>query len=131
MIPLLCCILLGAAPQTAPASKTALTFTVTKSYHGFWDTQTRILVPTYLALTAADAAATEHIWNRTSNFREANPLVPSTRAGRVAYFAGTAGAVIGAAYLLHRTGHRKLEKTVLWLGCAAETQASAWTFAHP
>jgi hypothetical protein len=30
--------------------------------HKFWDPRNKVLVPSYLALTASDAAATERLW---------------------------------------------------------------------
>jgi len=92
--------------------------------HKFWDTQNKILVPSYLALTASDAAATERLWRSGPGWSESNPLVPDSRAGRVVYFAGTAAAVLGVSYLAHRTGHHKWERAILWVGTATEAQAS-------
>ena len=91
----------------------------------FWDSPNKVLVPSYLALTASDAVATERLWRSGRGWSESNPLIPNSRAGRVAYFAGTAAAVLGASYLAHRTGHHKWERAILWIGTATEAQASA------
>src|SRR5882762_8533938 len=91
--------------------------------HRYWDTQNKILIPSYLALSASDAAATERLWQSGPGWSESNPLIPGTRAGRVAYFAGTAAGVLSASYLAHKTGHHKLEKVILWIGNITEAQA--------
>jgi hypothetical protein len=89
----------------------------------FWDTPNKILVPGYLVLTASDAAATECNLESGAG-SEVNPLMPGSRAGRIAYFSATAAAVLGASYVAHRTGHHKWERAILWVGTATEATAS-------
>jgi hypothetical protein len=90
----------------------------------FWAPWNRALVPTYLGLQTYDAWRTDH--NLSGIGREDNPLARpfvGTRAGRVAYFSINAGLIVGGAWFAHRTGHRKIEKVILFFGIAEETQA--------
>jgi hypothetical protein len=73
-----------------------------------------------LALEGVDAYQTYRdasiFWERGQGpwFHELNPIArPFVRRGpgsTVGYFAAEAGVKIGVPYLLHRTGHHKLEK---------------------
>ncbi len=77
-----------------------------------WAHSNCFLLPSYLALTAADAWATQR--DQTMRWHiERNPLVPHTTAGRAAYFTGTAAAVVGVSHLLDRKGHRRWAKALL------------------
>src|SRR5690242_17177544 len=71
-----------------------------------------VAISAYLAAQGADAYATERNLSEPHS-HEINPLVPSTRAGRVAYFSLTAAGVLGISYTLERRRHRKLSKWVL------------------
>ena len=58
----------------------------------------------------------------------ARPFVRTT-AGQVGYFAGTWAGDIGLAYLMHRTGHHKLEKITLSVGIGSSLYGGV-TSAH-
>jgi len=90
--------------------------------HKFWDKENRILFAASGALSAADFAVTRA--NLQSGGRDMNPVVrffgPST-AGLAVNFAGETVGVIGVSYLLHRTGHHRLERlfTMVNIGSSA------------
>lgn len=83
----------------------------------FWTRETKVTVPTFVALMGADAYVTNRDWG---HFHEVNPLMPSTTGGRGLYFLGTSVAVIGTSYLLHKTGHKSLSKWILRIGIGTE-----------
>jgi hypothetical protein len=56
----------------------------------------------------------------------AAPFVKST-AGQVAYFSTTLAGDVTTAYLLHKTGHRKLERAVLAYGIGYSVQGAGWS----
>jgi hypothetical protein len=90
--------------------------------HKFWDRENRILFAASAALSGADFAVTRA--NLQSGGRDLNPVVrffgPST-AGLAVNFAGETAGVIGISYLLHKTGHHKLERifTMVNIGSSA------------
>jgi len=90
--------------------------------HKFWDNENRVLFAASAALSAADFAVTRA--NLQSGGRDLNPVVrffgPST-AGLAVNFAGETAGIIGVSYLLHRTGHHKLERllTLVNIGSSA------------
>ncbi len=90
--------------------------------HKFWDKENGFLFGASAALSAADFAVTRA--NLQSGGRDLNPVVrffgPST-PGLVVNFAGEAAGVMGVSYLLHRTGHHKLERlfTMVNIGSSA------------
>ena len=50
-----------------------------------------------------------------------------TTGGQIAYFAGSWARDIGVAYLLHHTGHHKLEKVALSVGIGISVQGAAYS----
>jgi hypothetical protein len=90
--------------------------------------ENRFTIPTFLALQASDAWATDKGFN-SGNWQEHNPLVSSDRSTRIVYFAGTAGAVILTGYILHRTNHHLMEKALMHIAIGTEAYASAHSWA--
>jgi hypothetical protein len=90
--------------------------------HKFWDKENGLLFGASAALSGADFAVTRA--NLQSGGRDLNPVVrffgPST-PGLVVNFAGETVCVIGVSYLLHKTGHHKLERlfTMVNIGSSA------------
>jgi len=90
--------------------------------HRFWDKENGLLFGASATLSAADFAITRA--NLQSGGRDLNPVVrffgPST-AGLAVNFAGETAGVIGVSYLLHKTGHHKLERlfTMVNIGSSA------------
>lgn len=124
-----CPALLGQGPapdaprlSTEPASTMFSTPTSFSGEHKFWDKENGVLFAASAAFSAADFAITRA--NLQSGGRDLNPIVrffgPST-AGLAVNFAGETAGVIGVSYLLHKTGHHKLERvfTMVNIGSSA------------
>lgn len=118
--------------------------------HKFFDRTNIALFTLHAATTAWDAAETHNGINaKTCTFTysvgsqavgcgiyrtdlgEDNPLARpfvSTTPGQIAFFGGTVAANIGAAYLLHRSGHYKMERIVSMVNIGFSLRgASSWT----
>ena len=117
----------GPAPDAPGASvepaSTMFAATTTRAVeHKFWDRENRLLFAASAGFSAADFAVTRA--NLQSGGRDLNPVVrffgPST-AGLAVNFAGETVGVIGVSYLLHKTGHHKLERifTMVNIGSSA------------
>jgi hypothetical protein len=104
------------------ASMAFVTPTSAPRAHRFWDKENGLLFGASATLSAADFAITRA--NLQSGGRDLNPVVrffgPST-AGLAVNFAGETAGVIGVSYLLHKTGHHKLERlfTMVNIGSSA------------
>jgi hypothetical protein len=109
-------------PSSESGSMAFVTPTSVSRAHKFWDKENAFLFGASASLSAADFAITRA--NLQSGGRDLNPIVrffgPST-PGLVVNFAGETACVIGASYLLHRTGHHKLERlfTMVNIGSSA------------
>lgn len=109
-------------PSSESASLAFVTPTSLPRPHKFWDKENTFLFGASAALSAADFAVTRD--NLQHGGRDLNPVVrffgPST-AGLAVNFAGETVGVIGVSYLLHRTGHHKLERlfTTVNIGTSA------------
>jgi hypothetical protein len=117
----------GPAPDapgsSVEAASTMFATTTTRTgEHKFWDKENGVLFAASAAFSAADFAVTRA--NLQSGGRDLNPVVrffgPST-AGLAVNFAGETVGVIGVSYLLHKTGHHKLERvfTMVNIGSSA------------
>src|SRR5579871_270960 len=81
----------------------------TSHLHRFWDNKNRALFAATAAFSTADFFVTRA--NLQSGGRELNPvtrLFGSSTPGLAVNFSLEAGSIIGASYILHRTGHHKL-----------------------
>src|SRR5579864_1530278 len=79
--------------------------------HRFWDPENRALIVAVTALNIADFAVTRA--NLQRGGRELNPMARvfgRSTPGLAANFADQTVGVIGVSYLLHKTGHHKLER---------------------
>ena len=109
-------------PSTEPASTMFATHASVAGKHKFWDKENGVLFAASAGFSAADFAVTRA--NLQSGGRDLNPVVrffgPST-AGLAVNFAGETVGVIGVSYLLHKTGHHKLERifTMVNIGSSA------------
>lgn len=83
---------------------------------------------------AFDAWGTDRTLSEGGRERDpiAKPFVGS-RGGRIAYFGASLGLDIGGSYLLHRTGHHKLERILPWAGALMSFGYGAYTASqyHP
>jgi hypothetical protein len=101
------------------------------SQHQFWDKKNRILFSTVAIFSAGDFAVTH--MNLANGGRELNPLVRpftgSTAALATNFAAQTAG-VVAVSYLLHKTGHHKLERLAPMANIASSAFAVAYGLSH-
>jgi hypothetical protein len=98
--------------------------------HKFLDHGNKIRMGILAGLIAADGVSTQEILNSSGHWREMNPLArPFVSHGAPGQLAASVlgyGFSLGTSYLLHRTGHHKLEKLMLdaSIGVEAETVSS-------
>jgi hypothetical protein len=126
----------GAIAYEAPVQTTGFLAAKAPAHH-FFDRANNIRFIALASLVATDGYTTQIALNGSSRFREVNPLarpfVSHGAAGQVAASAIGLGAATGTAYLLHKTGHHKIERFVLnaSIGVEAETVSSnAWYLIH-
>ena len=115
--------------RTVSSSK--LVVIPTLDEHGFWDRQNRTLFAMNAALAGADFAITRR--NLNHNGTELNPMtrmLSGSTPGLAANFAMETGGVIGVGYLLHRTGHHKLERMTSYVNLGASAFAVSYGLAH-
>lgn len=107
------------APQNVP------------SPHGFWDSKNRELFAGVTALSAADFVVTRS--NLRNGGTELNPVTRmfgrSTPGLALNFSLETAG-IVAASYLLHETGHHKLERIVSIVNIGSSATAVGYGLAH-
>lgn len=99
--------------------------------HRFWDNRNRALFATSAALSAGDFFITRS--NLQSGGREFNPvtrLFGTTTPGLALNFSLETGSVIGASYILHKTGHHKLERITSLLNIGGSAVAVSYGVSH-
>jgi len=99
--------------------------------HRFWDPKNRFLFATAAALSAGDFCITRS--NLEGGGRELNPvtrLFGSSSPGLAVNFSLEAGSVMGASYLLHRSGHHKLERMTAIVNIAGSVGAVSYSVTH-
>ena len=100
--------------------------------HRFWDAANRILFASHAGLEAVDFGITHH--NLSDGGRELDPmaktLCESGTAGQLVFFGGRAAGVVAVSYLLHRTGHHKLERGFPIYASGDSAYGVAYSFAH-
>lgn len=99
--------------------------------HRFLDGKNRFLFSTVALFSGADFAVTH--MNLANGGRELNPMVrPFTGStGMLAVnFAGQTAGVVGVSYLLHKSGHHKLERMVPVANIASSAFAVAYGLSH-
>jgi hypothetical protein len=95
--------------------------------HRFWDRENSLLFATNAAFSTADFIVTRN--NLRNGGRELNPVTrvfSGSTAGLAVNFAGEAVGVVGLSYMLHKTGHHRLERAVSVLNIGSS--ATAVTF---
>lgn len=118
------------APEPTPVSFVSLPEETPKP-HRFWDNKNRALFATVAAFSAADFCVTRA--NLASGGRELNPvtrILSGSTPGLAVNFALETGSVIGASYLLHETGHHKLERIVSVANIGGSVAAVAFGLTH-
>jgi hypothetical protein len=126
---------------TQPGSMEAETFTTSfetatvqrsvPDHHRFWDRENSFLFATNAALSAADFVVTRD--NLRGGGRELNPvtgLFSGSTAGLAANFTGETAGVIGLSYVLHKTGHHRLERLASVVNIGSSAAAVTFDLAH-
>jgi len=99
--------------------------------HKFWDKQNYALFVAAAALNGADFAVTRD--NLQRGGQELNPVVRvfgRSTAGLAVNFVGETAGVVGISYLLHKTGHHKLERMVSVVNIGSSAAAVSYGLAH-
>jgi len=100
--------------------------------HRFWDAANRLLFVSHGALEAADFSITHH--NLSEGGKEmasmAKALCESGTAGQLVLFGGRMAGVVATSYLLHRTGHHKLERAFPVYASGDSAYGVGYSFAH-
>jgi hypothetical protein len=96
------------------------------SKHKFFTRGSKVRMGILAGLVAADGISTQEILNSGGHWREMNPLArPFVNKGAPGQAAASVlgmGFSVGTAYLLHKTGHHKLESLMLNASIAVETE---------
>lgn len=111
----------SAAPVTLPEAPS----------HRFWDRENSVLFATNAAFCTADFVVTRN--NLRNGGQELNPFTrvfAGSTAGLAVNFAGEAVGVVGVSYLLHKTGHHKLERAVSLLNIGSSAAAVTFDVVH-
>lgn len=99
--------------------------------HKFWDRENRVLFVTAAAFSAGDFTVTHA--NLANGGRELNPLVRPFTANSATLamnFVGQTAAIVSISYLLHRTGHHRLERLTPVANIAASAFAVSYGMSH-
>jgi hypothetical protein len=116
---------------TSGAKSNAIRLPEAPVTHRFWDRENRLFFLAVGALSTADFAVTRD--NLANGGRELNPLVrpfAGSTAGLAASFSAQTAGVIGISYMLHRTGHHRLERITPLLNIAGSAVAVGYGLAH-
>jgi hypothetical protein len=100
--------------------------------HDFWDVSNKVLFASHAGLEAVDFGITHR--NLSQGGREmdsmAKALCESGTPGQLVFFGGRMVGVIAISYLLHRTGHHKLERAFPIYASGDSAYGVAYSFAH-
>jgi hypothetical protein len=100
--------------------------------HDFWDRANKMLFASHATLEAVDFGITHH--NLSDGGRELDPmakaLCESGTAGQLVFFGGRMAGVVAISYLLHKTGHHKLERALPLYASGDSAYGVAYSFAH-
>ena len=101
------------------------------SQHKFLDRKNRLLFATVAIFSAGDFAVTR--MNLANGGRELNPLVrpfAGSTPALAANFVGQTAGVVAISYLLHKTGHHRLERMAPAVNIASSAFAVAYGLSH-
>lgn len=123
-------ILIIAFLISGAASAQDLAKTPTK--HRFWDAANKTLFISHAGLEALDFGITHQ--NLSHGGRELDSmgkaLCESGTAGQAVFFGGRMAGVMAISYLLHRTGHHKLERAFPIYASGDSAYGVAFSLAH-
>jgi hypothetical protein len=100
--------------------------------HNFWDATNQILFAGHTALETVDFGITHR--NLSQGGRELDPmaraLCQSGTPGQLVFFGGRIAGVVAISYVLHKTGHHKLERAFPVYASGDTAYGVAYSFAH-
>jgi hypothetical protein len=100
--------------------------------HNFWDAANKMLFASHAALETVDFGITHR--NLSRGGKEVDPmakaLCESGTAGQLIFFGGRTAGVVAISYLLHKTGHHKLERAFPIYASGDSAYGVAYSFAH-
>jgi hypothetical protein len=100
--------------------------------HNFWDATNKTLFISHAALEAVDFGITHR--NLSHGGKEmdsmAKPFCERGTAGQLLFFGGRTVGVVAISYLLHKTGHHKLERAFPMYANGDSAYGVAYSFAH-
>jgi len=99
--------------------------------HPFWDRENRVLFAAVGAMAVADFCTTRA--NLASGGKELNPVTrvfSGSTPGLAANFALETASTIGISYMLHTTGHHKLERITSFVTIGTSAGAVAYGQTH-
>lgn len=108
-------------PMTLPEAPT----------HRFLDRENSVLFATSTAFSTVDFFVTRN--NLRNGGQELNPVTrvfAGSTAGLAVNFAGEAAGVVAVSYLLHKTGHHKLERAVSLVNIGSSAGAVMFDLLH-
>jgi hypothetical protein len=118
-------------PSSEVSSFVPVSSAAATNEHRFWDKQNLVLFTANAALSATDFSVTRE--NLQSGGRELNPIVRvfgRSSPGLAVNFAGETAGVVGLSYLLHRTGHHRLERIASTVNIGGSATAVAYGLSH-
>jgi hypothetical protein len=100
--------------------------------HNFWDATNKTLFVSHAALEAVDFGITHR--NLSHGGREmdsmARPFCERGTLGQLVFFGGRTVGVVAISYLLHKSGHHKLERAFPIYASGDSAYGVAYSFAH-
>jgi hypothetical protein len=121
----------GFAPAPVVTTAQPISLPEPASPHRFWDRENSVLFATSAAFSATDFVVTRD--NLRSGGQELNPVTrvfSGSTTGLAMNFAGETAGVLGISYLLHKTGHHKMERMVSMLNIGSSAAAVTFDLAH-
>jgi hypothetical protein len=102
------------------------------SPHKFWDAHNKTLLASHAFLEALDFGITHH--NLSDGGREldsmAKPFCEHGTAGQAVFFGGRMAGVVAVSYLMHKTGHHKLERVFPVYASGDSMYGVVYSFVH-
>jgi hypothetical protein len=119
------------APPPLPPSLLRIPDKTSPHLHRFWDAENRILFACVAASGAFDFAVTRA--NLQSGGQELNPIariMGASTPGLAFNFTAETAGVIGVSYLLHKSGHHRLERITAIANSNASAAAASYGLIH-
>jgi hypothetical protein len=116
------------AASAVPAAPVIRPVTPVPAPHRFLDFKNSLAMGAFGFALAADSYSTQR-GLAYPQIREVNPIARpfvSSHAGQVAYSGAGFALFAGGMYLVHRTGHHRVERIAPWIAAGWEGVLAAW-----